>query len=111
MSSWIAAHAQALFLGLLGGAAYYVVARTMHVGALAFARRRPVAAVLAGFVVRLLGAGGAVFAVLAVTDVDPGALCLGLVTGYTVVLGGEASRYLRRNPGAGLHRREAAHGR
>ena len=114
MFSHLAAHANTVLGGLIGGAAYYFAARAMEVAALRLSDRRRVAAVLAAFVLRL-GVGGAlVIGLVTWTRLDARALCFGALTGYTIVLGGEAAGHVRRLLGhsaAAAGRRETAHGR
>lgn len=114
MPSFLTAHANTVLLGLVCGAGYYVLARVMEVVALGLAARRKIAAILATFVLRIVIAGGAMLAIVTWTEVHAGALAVGALTGYTVVLGGETARHFRRafaGTAAGVHGREAAHGR
>lgn len=95
MGSLVAQHANAVLLGAGLGGAYYVLARAMEVAAVRLAGRKSVPAVLAGFAIRFVLAGAVLWGAVTLSGWHAGALCLGFLTAYTIILGGEAYRHLR----------------
>ena len=96
MSSFTQAHAHALMAGLIVGAGYYVAARAMQVAATRFVGRAMIAAVLGGFLVRLLCTSALLWTLVQAVHLPVGALCVGFLTAYNVVFAREVFRQRRK---------------
>lgn len=104
MSAALLAGINAGLAGILCGASYFVLARGMDLLSLTVRGRQRAPVIVAGFVVRLGAAWGALWGLVQVAHLAPRPLVLGFVGGYTVVLASHSVRQLRRRPGLSSRR-------